>query len=217
MNIYDEDENVDLDLALAELKRSDGMTDPRRKFAVAEISAAALLDIAGSLRIIAHESAVAMTVNNFGTLDVPTDDEPEGDRDFIVEGDLVAVEGREVPGEVTRIFFTEGEHFADIAFADATMATLPLATLHRLVGDERDDEAMRAATEASIDAVHDEVEDPTYASSETADPADLVDDIDADFDGAVHPAAESALDLLKANEAARKAAKKSGPKKGSKK
>lgn len=212
MNIYDEDENVDLDLALAELKRSDGMTDPRRKFAVAEISAAALLDIAGSLRILAHESAVAMTVNNFGTLDVPKDDEPEGDRGFIVEGDLVAVEGREAPGEVTRIFFTEGEHFADIAFADATTATLPLAALHRLVGDERDDDAMRAATAASIDAVHEEVE-----KDDPADPADLVDDIDADFDGAVHPAAESALDLLKANEAARKAAKKSGPKKGSKK
>ena len=47
----------------------------------------------------------------------------------------------------------------------------------------------------------------------TIAPAELVDDIDADFGDESHPAAESAVDVLRANEAARKAAKKKGGKK----
>ncbi|MRY60643.1 hypothetical protein GKD59_22680, partial [Parabacteroides distasonis] len=55
MNIYeDEGDAVDLDVATAELKATSLIqNDGVRRARMAEISAAALLDIAGSLRVLA--------------------------------------------------------------------------------------------------------------------------------------------------------------------
>ncbi|MFM9644408.1 hypothetical protein, partial [Streptomyces turgidiscabies] len=62
MNIYeDEGDAVDLERAAAELRATSLIQNEAvRRARMAEISAAALLDIAGSLRVLANEAAAAM-------------------------------------------------------------------------------------------------------------------------------------------------------------
>jgi len=218
MNIYEpeSDGSVDLRLALDELKRIDGMHPTRQKAALGEITAAALLDIAGSLRVLAVESASAMREASLGY--DTEDDEPdiESDDDLLVEGDLVAVEGFAEPGEIRAFRHTEGEFFATVDFADgSTIEGIALSKLERLRGDERDDDILQDAAE-SVDVPETPEEPPIVPSIEAA-PEDVVDDIDSDFEGDRHDEAEAALEKLKANEAARKAAKKAATKKGTKK
>lgn len=211
---------IDIETAAVELKRAGGMpSESARRAYVAEITAGALLDIASSLRVLAAESAHAMVDYQQGAdyNGAFADEEPD---DLIVEGDLVAVEGFAEPAEVRKFRFTEGEHFADVAFADGSEGMFALSRLTRLRGDERDDDAMQDAAGAMTLDREGEIlagaDDEPEGDIDVPDLADVVDDIDADFDGDEHPAAASALDTLIANEAARKAAKKN-TKKGSKK
>ncbi|MFM9745090.1 hypothetical protein ACKI2C_46865, partial [Streptomyces brasiliscabiei] len=62
MNIYeDEGDAVDLERAAAELRATSLIQNEAvRRARMAEISAASLLDIAGSLRVLANEAAAAM-------------------------------------------------------------------------------------------------------------------------------------------------------------
>jgi hypothetical protein len=218
MNIYEGegvDAIVDLRAATAELKGSASVTnDTVKRQIVAEIQTAALLDIALSLRVVAAEARAAMP--EFVAEYVAEYAEPE--RDFLVEGDLVAVDGYDDPAEVVKLGVSEGTVWAEVVFASGADARVWGSTVHRLIGDERDDAAMREAAEKSVVAVNAELARLNAAADAEGEiePADLVDDIDADFDGGQHPAAATALDMLKANEAERKAAKKAG-KKGSKK
>lgn len=225
MNIYESegtDAIVDLRAAAAELKGSASVTnDTVRRQIVAEIQTAALLDIALSLRVVAAEARAAMP--EFAT--EATDEGPaEDDRDFLIVGDLVVADGMDEPGEVRGFGSSEGAMYADVLFAGGAESRVWISNLTRLVGDERDDDAMQEAAEASIAAVGEmtldrEGEILAGADDEPEDdiePGDVVDDIDDDFDGDTHTAAATALDTLRENEAARKAAKKSG-KKGSKK
>lgn len=216
MNIYEGEEVdaiVDLRAAAAELKASPGITnDGVRRRVVAEIQTAALLDIALSLRVVAAEARAAMPSPL-----VETAPEIPAERDFFIVGDLVAVNGHDEPAEITGFGQSEGALYADVLFANGAESRAWLDTLTRLVGDERDDDAMQEATERIAGAV---AEASAFTSDEIEsgiapvelEPADLVDDIDNDFDGDHHPAAASALDVLKANEAARKAAKKGSKK-----
>lgn len=236
VNIYEENEDngevaIDLDVATSELKATSLIqNDGVRRARMAEISAAALLDIASSLRVLAGEAAAAMlpvaSVEYFaGEVEPFTPGEEEGDgRDFLLEGDLVHKIDDDEPGEVVALGFDgDGALYADVEFG-AGPVRLYASSLVRLVGDEaRDLEALEA-----VEALIEEGDDPVGTISdaeEAADPdlvdldagtiglADLVDDIDADFGDESHPAAESAVDVLRANEAARKAAKKKGGKK----
>lgn len=257
MNIYEEDEagaTVNLDVATAELKATSLIqNDGVRRARMAEISAAALLDIAGSLRVLAGEAAAAMLPT--ASVDYFEGDPHSGERigddgprDFLLEGDLVQKIDDDAPGEVVALGFDgDGELYADVEFGTGPVR-LYASSLVRLVGDEARDVLIAGeisdAEEATdpdlvdidaepinhffVDALGDPetCTDPTHRHPEPGDEpavntlrraADLVDDIDADFGDESHPAAESAVDVLRANEAARKAAKKSATKKGGKK
>lgn len=223
MNIYDE-ESGDLDIAKAgdELRATRLITgETKQRARIAEITAAALLDIASSLRTVSLEAGAAM-----GIVELPTiepEPAPEPVRDFLVVGDLVRRVGLEIVGEgavgeVASLGFDgDGELVADVDFgAGVGVMRLYARQLERLVGDERPEPEPHVSTPEE-DAEMIDADDEPELFAEPNDLADLVDDIDADFDGAQHPAAESAVDVLRANEAKRKAAKKIASKKGSKK
>lgn len=235
MNIYeDEGDAVDLERAAAELRATSLIQNEAvRRERRAEISAAALLDVAGSLRVLANEAAAAMlpiaSAEYFATAEPFTPgDESDGPRDFLLEGDLVHKIDDDEPGEVVSLGFDgDGALFADVEFG-AGPVRLYASSLVRLVGDEARDlealEAIEALIEEGDDdaaAISDaeEAADPDLVDldAEPVEPTELVDDIDADFGDEPHPASESAVDVLRANEAARKAAKKAATKKGGKK
>jgi len=239
VNIYREMEEsaiaIDLDVAAAELKATSLIqNDGVRRARMAEISAAALVDIATSLRVIANESAAAMlpaaSVDYFGEAEgFEPGGEDDGPRDFLLVGDIVHLVGQTEPGEIESFGFDgDGDETAVVNFGDGATREYYHSALVRLTGDEgRDPELLEALIEAGDDPAgeisdEEEAADPDLvdldAEADEPGPADLVDDIDADFGDEPHPAAESAVDVLRANEAARKAAKKvAATKKGSKK
>lgn len=222
MNIYEPegtDAIVDLRAAAVELRAAGSITsESARRAAIAEINTAALLDIALSLRVVAAEARAAMPDPRLVVdPDLTTDVEPEPAEDFVVKGDLVAVNGLDDPAEIVGFGQSEGAIYAKIRLVDGTETRAWLTDITRLRGDEHDDDAMQDASEAEYREIDPADADAIEAEARIIpDPADLVDDIDADFDGDHHPAAASALDVLKANEAERKAAKKGGSKKGKK-
>jgi len=238
VNIYREIEEgavaVDLDAATAGLKATSLIQNEGvRRARMAEISAAALVDIATSLRVIANESAAAMlpagSVEYFEGEGFEPGGEDDGPRDFLLVGDIVHLVGQTEPGEVESFSFDgDGAPTAVVNFGDGATREYYHSALVRMVGDKgRYPELLEALIEASDDPAgeisdEEEAADPDLvdldAEADEPSPADLVDDIDADFEGEPHPAAESAVDVLRANEAARKAAKKAAAtKKGSKK
>tara|TARA_R100000664_G_scaffold33433_1_gene50534 strand:+ start:764 stop:1378 length:615 start_codon:yes stop_codon:yes gene_type:complete len=203
MDIYEKDDEahvvIDIDRARDELRRSAGIHNrDDRRAAVAEVTAAALLDIALSLRPLAAEAYAAMHGAHFvqGTVEEGPSDE---ERDFLVVGDLVHVEGDTEPGEVVKLGVDQAEVYADVHFASGADKRYWQRELVRLRGDKVEDDEGGESGDEPIDYGR-----PVHAEE--------VDDIDSDFDSDAHPAAESALDVLKANEAARKAAKKKGSK-----
>jgi hypothetical protein len=225
---------IDLDVAAAELKATSLIQNEGvRRARMAEISAAALVDIATSLRVIANESAAAMlpaaSVEYFEGEPHPGERiDDDGPRDFLLVGDIVHLVGETEPGEVESLGFDgDGNATASVNFGDGATREYYHSSLVRMVGDEgRDPELLEALIEVGDDPAgeisdEEEAADPDLvdldAEADEPSPADLVDDIDADFEGEPHPAAESAVDVLRANEAARKAAKKAATKKGSKK
>ncbi|MFM9596770.1 hypothetical protein ACKI1O_46310, partial [Streptomyces scabiei] len=230
---------VDLERAAAELRATSLIQNEAvRRARMAEISAAALLDIAGSLRVLANEAAAAMlpdaSADHLAGASVDYfagEVAPDGPRDFLLEGDLVHKIDDDEPGVVVALGFDgDGELYADVEFG-AGPVRLYASSLVRLVGDEaRDPEILstlaelRKAAAEGVPLVGVATEDETPAlltdSDEDGEEAvggyeldEVIDDIDADFGDESHPAAESAVDVLRANEAARKAAKKKGSKK----
>lgn len=208
MNIYEgegTDAIVDLRAAADELKKSTGVTnDTTRRQIVAEIQTAALLDIALSLRVVAAEARAAMPEYVTET----TEEEEPAERDFLIVGDLVAVDGYDEPGEVTKLGVDQGAVWADVVFAGGADVRTWASAVHRLIGDECDDDAMQEAAESSIAAIGEmtldrEGEILAGADDEPEDDTEVA-DIDDDFDEPT-----TALDTLKA-------AKKSGKKGGKK-
>lgn len=262
MNIYREMEEgaiaIDLDVATSELKATSLIqNDGVRRARMAEISAAALLDIASSLRVLAGEAAAAMLPTGWGVDYFEGDPysgeriDNDGPRDFLLVGDVVHLVGETEPGDVVSLGFDgDGNATASVNFGDGWLSEYYHSSLIRMVGDEgRNPELLDTLVEAGDDRageISDEDEakdpdlvdldagtinhffvdalgdpetctDPTHRHPEPGDEpavntlrraADLVDDIDADFGDESHPEAESAVDVLRANEAARKAAKK---------
>lgn len=214
MDIYTEDSHLDIGAARSALDATAHIgNDAVKRHRYAELQIATLLDIAASLRIVALEAAVNGLHDDLALAKAyPESTEPdeEIERDFLLVGDLVHVIGETEPGEVVALGVDSGEPFADVDFAVAKGMRYYVRNLERLVGDAADqhiaDTRAEEAAIAALPTVGDELEDGT-------DP-DIYDvDIDADFDGEPTPAADDALEILKANEAARKAAKKKGSKK----
>lgn len=210
MNIYTDDSTqVILDFAKAkyELEGVSSITNAEsRRAALSELTTAALLDIAYSLRPVGAEASLALLGPGVLTGPEPEPDKPADDRDFLLVGDLVHRVDDTEPGEVVKVGFTEGETFADVAFANGSEGRYFQRDLVRLRGDNVDPEFVETTVES--------VGEAATTDDEPADPADgYADDLDDDFEGDNFTAAESALDTLRANEAARKAAKKKGGKK----
>lgn len=217
MNIYEEPITqgvIDIAKTRDELKKTGAMTSPNeRRLAIAEISAATMLDIAASLRVVAAEASYAMpspadmldeAVGNQGSA-------PDAVPDFFVEGDRVIakVEGGTVTATIASLGVTEGAIYAELIFDEtedqpSSKGRAWVEYLERVV--ETPDE-----TDPTPHA-DDPAEDDESVQA-IADAAGLVDDdIDSDFEGDTHTAAANALETLKANETARKAAKKKGKK-----
>lgn len=210
MNIYTDDGTqgvLDFAKAKHELEGVSSITNAEsRRAALSELTTAALLDIAYSLRSVGAEASLALLGSGVLTSTEPEADEPTDDRDFLVVGDLVHRRDDTEPGEVVKVGVTEGETFADVAFANGSDGRYFQRDLVRLRGDNVDPEFVETIVESVGEAV--------TTDDETADPADgYADDLDDDFEGDNFTAAASALDTLRANEAARKAAKKKGGKK----
>lgn len=196
MDIYEApgtDAIVDLRKASAELKGSSSIVNERdRARAVAEISAAAALDIAASLRVIAAEALAAMPSAFAYIEELDGGGEPEPADDFFTEGDLVRVIDTTAVLTILTFGSDQGEHYANVADeAGEPVGRYYLRNLERLVGDERE-----------IDPDEWDGTDPIGVGDPT--------DIDADFDGDSHDVAASALDALRERE---KKSKKKGGKK----
>lgn len=210
MNIYTDDGTqgvLDFTKAKHELEGVSSITNAEsRRAALSELTTAALLDIAYSLRSVGAEASLALLGSGVFTSSEPEADEPADDRDFLVVGDLVHRSDDTEPGEVVKVGVTEGETFADVAFANGSEGRYFQRDLVRLRGDNVDPEFIETIVESVGEAVTTD-----DAPAEAAD--GYADDLDDDFEGDNFTAAESALDTLRANEAARKAAKKKGGKK----
>lgn len=200
VNIYESNalgRVVDLDAAASELKGSATITnDNVRRQCVAEISAAALLDIAGSLRAIADEARAAMP-EPFELVGEPIEggDTPERGDDFLVVGDRVRIDGFGDIGVCEKFGASEGSAFAEVRYSDDALVKTWIENLVRVHDDEHehdDDEHERG----------DEEHEPPVGGDGLA----ILEDRD-ELDDFTPP---SALDLLKATEA--KPKKKGGKK-----
>lgn len=211
MNIYTDDGTqgvLDFAKAKHELEGVSSITNAEsRRAALSELTTAALLDIAYSLRSVGAEASLALLGSGVLTSTEPEPDEPTDDRDFLVVGDLVHRRDDTEPGEVVKVGVTEGETFADVAFANGSEGRYFQRDLVRLRGDNVDPEFVETIVESVGDAATTDEPGGTDAAEGYAD------DLDDDFEGDDFTAAESALDTLRANEAARKAGKKKGGKK----
>lgn len=200
MNIYNEDGALDYEKAADEIR---GTRQVGNAQVVAKtfdtILVAALVDIAASLSTLSFEAALRMRAS--GALpDEPEEERGETEPDPNIEPPLevgdVAVyvdsEGEEHDGIIEAIGVTEDTEYAVVAFTDGSSSRVWLSQLKR-------PPLVEPVNEPSGDGM-------------PVDPAELVDDVDADFAGDHHPAAASALEALRALEG--KPAKKS--KKGGK-
>jgi hypothetical protein len=228
MNLYTEGE-FDPVLAQKELGAAAGVTsDTVARRDIARIQAAALIDIAGSLKVLSLEALLAM-----GQLDEPGgyDDDTEADG-FDEPLDLTRADA----GTLVRIIrepaaygvltgeggVDQGEPWVGVNWESTGLET-PLGTrvfvteLEAIPTDE-----VPPIPGAPLGAIV-ELEDGTVLGDGVTPPtlpeyvppavADLAEDLDDDFDGDEHKAAEDALAALKAREAERKAAKKKAAKK----
>lgn len=226
MNIHEDGTaEIDLDELAADLESARLIhNDSVRRGTVARVQAAALLDIAMSLRILAAEAGAAMGVDISGEFDYAPAEPDYGElddapRDFLIVGDLVTVKGDTEPGEVIAVG-SDGEPWADVDFAVTKGMRYYARNLERLVGDAGegvDPEAVAAirgkwaAASEAFEPQNPEaglglvgsvgVDDVVEALRDDESEDAYEPDIDEDFEP--DPVAE-----LAANEAKRKAAKK---------
>ena len=138
-------ESIDLEALHAELAQVGAMhNDVLRREAIAKIQAVALLDIAGSLRVLAGEASLAMFGSGaFGDVeDLAVDEADERpEREFLLVGDLVKRRGDDdsLVGVVTGVGITEGEPYADVSLgADGMDGRAWQRDLERVPGVESD-------------------------------------------------------------------------------
>jgi hypothetical protein len=202
---------IDIGKARDALKLSAGMNDAQRRAHVAEITAAAMLDIAASLRPIGAEAASAL---NWASTTEEPESEPVtarigGELEHVyVTGDIVAVDGAAEPGEIIDFGMDQGSMTATIRFADGVESRVWVSDIRHLDDDDRDDDSTQAAAEAKVRAVEAErlglitLDERNAELAKLNAAADAEGEIDDDFD-----APATALDALKA-----KSKKKGGKK-----
>lgn len=205
MNIYSPDGEegvIDIRAARDELKRTGGMSPNVGRLAVAEIAAAAQLDIAASLRIIAREAALAMA-SDFAREAALEDIDPEGvteDARFEV-GNRVTAHGGDVVFEIADFGVDQDEPYAklvrDLEDGEITQQRVWVKDLAHADDDGEEESGEYKPTEAEL-AEHEAEKYGTIDRGAEAD--DDEGEVEADF--------ESPLEAL---------AKKHAPKKGKKK
>lgn len=139
MNIYQEDGALDIGQAVEELRATPLISNEKgQRSRVAEITAAALLDIAASLRPIGAEAAEAMA-----SIAARDDDEPEPEHgDMLLVGDVVHVVGTERVGEISSFAYdADGDLLAYVGFESADLlegevTPFYVSSLERVIGDE---------------------------------------------------------------------------------
>lgn len=197
MNIH-EDGELDLAKATAELQGVGMIHDANtRRNAIATLQTAALLDIAGSLRIVAADAMLGLQGAD-DSVAVSDDDEiPMTDetRDFFVEGDRVSIHPADaaddgsLEGVVKKLGMSEDTEYAIVEWSDGQESRVWTALLFRILEapatDEREHEGNTFV--------------PTFDGNVTPD-----DEPEDDFEEA-----PSALEIL---EKKQKAAKKKGKK-----
>lgn len=192
------------------LVRAEGMpSESLKRATIASISAAAQIDIAASLRIIAAEAALAMSGAPLEPDEPDEPDEPE-EEEPLVEGDVVQVDGDGELGTISGFRFTEGDYFAAVEWADGTGGMLvQVSRLTRLVGDEGEEPELRGDLAEPV---------PTAELIDGAAPdrADLVETSEPDEEEVEVEIEADFPDPLEALKAKAAATKKAGSKKGKK-
>lgn len=224
MGIYNTDGDLDLVEAATEVNAQTERTNRNAaEFTLARIETAALLDIAGSLRVLAHEASLKigeLDLFDETTLpDIRPEDAPAGSRVRIrntdIEGTLNGSTGIDQGTGWVMVGWDDDHADSDAAKVwaeELEVVSLPGTADAPTLAEVRESETplVGVATEAEAPALRtDEDEDGEEAvggyelANTVADP----DDLDDDFDGDEHPAAADALAALKAREKAAKAAR----------
>lgn len=220
MNYYTPEGDFDTDAAAETLRNLSAVTNDnvvRRD--LARLQAAALIDIAESLRVLAAESAYAMSppTSGSGNLDNDLDELPVDDPIDVTEADA---------GTPVRLLVgndaDEGPRTGILTGNGGISEGMPWVGVHW--DDDRGDED-GTPSEVRVFAPHLEVYVPSTSSVDLVDSLsgqvvatrssiddepnghDLIDEIDSDFYGEHHPVADDALAALKA-----KSKKKGGKK-----
>jgi hypothetical protein len=111
-------DGIDLDALAADLRGAGAIhNDAVRRSEISRISAAALVDIAGSLRVLAAEASLAMLGVDTLAIDDDEAEDPVDDatRDFFVVGDRVRLrDDRGTTGTIVALGTSEGSVIADV-------------------------------------------------------------------------------------------------------
>lgn len=163
-----EDPGVDLAALRAELASSGGIhNDTLRRESVARVSAAALLDIAFSLRTLAAEASLAMLGSGAFVDAVDEEDVVDEDgRGVLLVGDIVrCLDEDEAVRVVTGVGVTEGDLYADVALdGDASNARRAWQRdLERVPGA-----SVAVASRPDLDEDNDEDDDDDFTAPASA-------------------------------------------------
>lgn len=230
--LYDKDGALDLEVAARRATELGAVRNRDIRAGLsAELTIAALLDIAGSLRVLALEvleargaeypPPVASVVDGSEapmrarTLaeHVARGEPADG---WLEPGDVVWILGVPREAHVLDVGVSEGEPWAALAFDEVPgePAVRGWQRDLKLAGTDAAADAEAPALRVEDDGGGEEISAEEHAADllDSIEPEDLVDDIDDDFDGDTHNAAADAVAQLATNEAARKAKKKGGKK-----
>lgn len=158
---------VDLDTLAADLNGVGAIhNDALKRFEVARISTAALIDIAGSLRILAGEASLAMLGSGAFVDDGEEAAPDDAPGDLFVEGDRVRLrDDSGSTGTIVSLGVSEGDVYADVELDDPDrepeVRRYFVEYLERIVGDE--------SAEVEGDDESDEPEDDFTAPASALD------------------------------------------------
>lgn len=151
MELFTENGALDHDVARRRLSAAPQITNEKLlRTEILTIQTAALLDIAGSLSVIALEAAEAMNLE--GIVSAMAGDETLGTTsetggDFLVVGDLVNFKGETDPLEVTTLGFSEGEGTATVIGPDGAGGVFFVKDLEHWRGEPVPPEVVENAVE----------------------------------------------------------------------
>lgn len=219
---------LDLEHERAELESARHITNAdKARQKIAAVQTSALLDIAGSLQVLAAEvlTTYGAALGVGTTSDRDEADVADSERDFLLVGDLVHLRDDAEPGEVVKVGVDQGEAYADVLWPGRASADrLYQSYLVRIVDGPSSETIERIAEAITASIVSDdqggepvEIIGEPIVPAQTEPPLPVGDDgipvataIEDDFD---EPRTDGALAELERRDAEKRAAKKKGSKK----